>query len=80
MLRTILWNKLFAGYPDERAFAHERILKHYERFALAKKGLDMADVRYVSSRMLLLYLRKTFYLTDQQAGMVRAVQSAVAAT
>ncbi len=80
MLRTILWNKLFAGYPDKRAFAHERILKHYERFALAKKGLDMADVRYVSSRMLLLYLRKTFYLTDQQAGMVRAVQSAVAAT
>jgi hypothetical protein len=47
MLKSIIWNGLYARHPAKRAFVETRINDHYKRFALAKRGLDVADVRYV---------------------------------
>ena len=46
MLNQFKWNNLFDS-PDERAFARYRIRSHFYRFALAERGVDMANVWYV---------------------------------
>jgi hypothetical protein len=48
-LEIFRWNGLFSRHPAKRAFARGRILAHYDRFALARRGVAIADIRYVFS-------------------------------
>jgi hypothetical protein len=49
MLQVIHWNGLYSKYPAKRAFVEQQLYAHYERFALALRGVEVANVRYVSS-------------------------------
>jgi hypothetical protein len=48
-LRYILWNTLYASKSSasKQAFAEKRIIAHYERKKLGKRGVEFASVRYV---------------------------------
>jgi hypothetical protein len=48
-LRYILWNTLYASKSSasKMAFARDRIMAHYERRKLDKRGVEFASVRYV---------------------------------
>ena len=47
-LKRFDWNDLYAAHLDKRAFAKKRILNHFNRFALADRGVGRASVRYVT--------------------------------
>jgi hypothetical protein len=51
MLQKIEWNGLYSSKPHERDFVLMRLLAHCDlrRRDLARLGITMADVRYVSS-------------------------------
>jgi hypothetical protein len=55
-LRNIFWNGLYRAQKTKRAEVRMRIQAHYKRERMEKKGVTIADVRYVS-----LYLTHPFY-------------------
>ena len=62
-LTQIVWNGLYASWPNKQAFAEERIQAHYSRFILILGTADRANVRYATytflSHFVLNYLRPT---------------------
>lgn len=51
VLAVFRWNRLYAQYPAKRAFVKKRIQAHHSRFDLERRGVSIADVRYVLSWM-----------------------------
>src|SRR4030088_600113 len=43
----IRWNGLYSRQPAKRAFARTRIIAHYGRFGLERRGVSVAVLRYV---------------------------------
>jgi hypothetical protein len=44
-LNTIEWNTLYDSSPEKRAFAEERIQRHYDLKGLGLVGVETASVR-----------------------------------
>jgi hypothetical protein len=49
LLKDFCWNGLYSTDEKERDFAKKRLQAHYDRFALARRGVKKAIVRYESS-------------------------------
>jgi len=50
-LKSFYWNGLFARCLAKRAFVEKRIEAHVSRFALEKKDVSIASIRYVLSQI-----------------------------
>lgn len=47
VLLYITWNGLYAAQPRERLFPKKRILEHFAKMRLSRRGVAKASVRYV---------------------------------